>query len=196
MIPAIHKILYATDLSETARHAFGYAADLAVRYKAELTILYVMENLNYTSEVQVSEMVGPEVWEKLKRQKQEYLTQKIQDRVETFCKEMASAHEDYPLSDQQIRIERGNPQEVILETSRQIGADLIVMGTHGYNILKDALIGGTARKVVRNSAVPVMVIRLPKKKVSGPNRLFKTGLPRQTIQGCPRCARTIGTDLG
>lgn len=160
----INKILYATDLSESARHAFGYAADLAAKYKAELTILYVMENLNYTSEVQVSEMVGPEIWERLKRQKQEYLTQKIQERVETFCKEMASVHDSNQFSGQHIRIERGNPQEVILETSRQMGADLIVMGTHGYNILKDALIGGTARKVVRNSVVPVMVIRLPKKK--------------------------------
>ena len=159
----ISKILYATDLSESARHAFGYAADLAVKYDATLTILYVMENLNYTSEVQVSEMVGPEIWEKLKQQKQKYLTEKIQTRVETFCQEMSAIHGSSPLLSQNILIEKGNPQEVILETSRQMGADLIVMGTHGYNILKDALIGGTARRVVRNSEIPVMVIRLPKK---------------------------------
>ena len=164
MIPEIKKILYATDLSESARYAFGYAADLAAKYKATLTILYVMEKLNYTSEVQVSEMVGPKIWEKLKRQKQEYLTQKIQTRVETFCTEMAAIHDSYQPLGQNILIERGNPQEVILETSQKMGADLIVMGTHGYNILKDALIGGTARKVVRNSEVPVMVIRLPQKK--------------------------------
>lgn len=163
MIPKIKKILYATDLSESARHAFGYAADLAVKYEATLTILYVMENLNYTSEVQVSEMVGPEIWENLKRQKQEYLTQKIQARVENFCKEMSALYDSCQFLDQNIRIEKGSPQEVILETSRQMGADLIVMGTHGYNMLKDAILGGTARKVVRNSEVPVMVIRLPKK---------------------------------
>jgi len=162
MTPDIKKILYATDLSESARYAFGYAADLADKYKATLTILYVMENLNYTSEVQVSEMVGPEIWEKLKRQKQEYLSQKIQARLETFCTEMETLHDSCQLLAQNIRIERGNPQEVILETSQQMGADLIVMGTHGYNILKDAFIGGTARKVVRHSEVPVLVIRLPK----------------------------------
>lgn len=164
MIPDINKILYATDLSESARHAFGYAADLAAKYKATLTILYVMENLNYTSEVQVGEMVGRKTWEELKRKKLEYLVQKIQARVETFCTEMATRHDSYQLLGQNILIERGNPQEIILETSQLIGADLIVMGTHGYNILKDALIGGTARKVVRNSEVPVLVIRLPKKK--------------------------------
>ena len=164
MIPDINKILYATDLSESARYAFGYAADLAAKYKATLTILYVMENLNYTSEVQVGEMVGRKTWEELKRQKQEYLIQKIQARVETFCTKMATRHDACQPLGQNILIERGNPQEVILETSQQMGADLIVMGTHGYNILKDALIGGTARKVVRNSEVPVMVIRLPKKQ--------------------------------
>ena len=164
MIPDINKILYATDLSESARYAFGYAADLAAKYKATLTILYVMENLNYTSEVQVGEMVGRKTWEELKRQKQEYLVQKIQARVKTFCTEMATRHDSYQLLGQNILIERGNPQEVILETSQKMGTDLIVMGTHGYNILKDALIGGTARKVVRNSEVPVMVIRLPQKK--------------------------------
>ena len=109
-------------------------------------------------------MVGRETWEELNRQKQEYLIQKIQARVETFCTEMATRHDSYQFLGQNILIERGNPQEVILETSQQMAADLIVMGTHGYNILKEALIGGTARKIVRNSEVPVMVIRLPKRK--------------------------------
>ncbi len=35
--------------------------------------------------------------------------------------------------------------------------------THGHNIVKDALIGGTARKVVRKSKIPVGGIRLPGK---------------------------------
>ena len=157
----IKKILYATDLSETARHAFGYAADLAEKYEASITILYVMENLNHTAEVQVSEMVGPEKWKEIKQQKQQYLIEKIQARVENFCTEMSSIHDSCRMLGEDIRIKKGNPQEVILETSRQMEADLIVMGTHGYNAVKDALIGGTARKVVRKSKIPVLVIRLP-----------------------------------
>ncbi len=164
MTPEINKILYATDLSESARHAFGYAADLAEKYQAKITILYVMENLNHTSEVQVSELVGPEIWKELKLQKHEYLIKKIQTRVENFCREMSSIHDSCQLLGEDIRIKNGSPQEVILETSVEMGADLIIMGTHGYNMLKDALIGGTARKVVKKSEIPVMVIRLPKKQ--------------------------------
>ena len=163
MTPEINKILYATDLSESARYAFGYAADLAEKYNATITILHVIENLSYVSEVQVRDMVGPEKWLELKQQNQEYFTNKIQTRVEDFCKEMASIHDSCQFLAEDIRIEKGTPQEIILETSRQMGADLIVIGTHGYNLLKDSLIGGTARKVVKNSEIPVMIIRLPKK---------------------------------
>ena len=37
----IKKILYATDLSESAVHAFAYAASLADKYGAGITILHV-----------------------------------------------------------------------------------------------------------------------------------------------------------
>lgn len=36
------------------------------------------------------------------------------------------------------------------------------MGSYGYNILLGALIGGTTRKVVKNSEIFVLVVKLPK----------------------------------
>lgn len=162
MTPDIKKILYATDLSENARHAFAYAADLADKYNADMTILYVMEPFNHTTEVQVSELVGPERWQALKQEKQAYLFQKIQDRLQNFCREMADAYPACSLMGNDIRIEKGIPHEVILDVSESMAADLIVMGTHGYNMIKDAFIGGTARKVVKQSKIPVLTIRLPK----------------------------------
>ncbi|MEA3361229.1 MAG: universal stress protein [Thermodesulfobacteriota bacterium] len=35
------------------------------------------------------------------------------------------------------------------------------MGTHGQGAIADALIGSTAKWVVRQSPIPVLVIRLP-----------------------------------
>ena len=61
-----------------------------------------------------------------------------------------------------IRITSGNPTEEILDTAKNIDADIIVMGSYGYNILMGALIGGTTRKVVKNSEVPVLVVKFPK----------------------------------
>jgi nucleotide-binding universal stress UspA family protein len=53
----------------------------------------------------------------------------------------------------------GEPWEKILENAREIGADLIVMGTHGRRGISRALIGSVAEKVVRLASVPVLVAR-------------------------------------
>jgi nucleotide-binding universal stress UspA family protein len=36
------------------------------------------------------------------------------------------------------------------------------MGTHGHSAITDVLIGSTTKRVVRQSTIPVLVIRLPK----------------------------------
>ncbi len=162
MVPEIKKILYATDLSENAKHAFGYAFDLAKRYNAMVTILYVMEALNHLTESQVKELLGKNEWEKVKSEKLEYLTEKINNRIESFCQEMDSKIASCKLLVENILIKEGNPTEEILVTSKNISADMIVMGSYGHNILQGALLGGTARKVVQTSEKPVLVIRLPK----------------------------------
>ncbi|MBU3954502.1 MAG: universal stress protein, partial [Proteobacteria bacterium] len=66
MVPNIKKILYPTDLSDNAKHAFRYAADLALKYDAMITILYVMEDMNYTVEFQVRGMLGAKEWDRVK----------------------------------------------------------------------------------------------------------------------------------
>ncbi len=45
MIPRIKKILFGTDLSGSAYHAFLYAFCLAQEHKAKITILHVIEPL-------------------------------------------------------------------------------------------------------------------------------------------------------
>ncbi len=69
MIPEIKKILYATDLSESARYAFKYAADLAQRYDAMVTFLYVMEDMNQAVEFQIRGMLGGKEWDRVKSEK-------------------------------------------------------------------------------------------------------------------------------
>jgi len=163
MVPEIKKILYATDLSESARHAFGYAADLAQRYGAMMTILYVMENMSHLVENEVKETIGQKEWDKLKFERLNYVTEKTKARLEDFCREMNSEIDSCRLLVEDILVIRGNPPEEIINVSKEINADMIVMGSYGHNILQDAFIGGTARKVVKQSEKPVLVVRLPKK---------------------------------
>ena len=61
MIPEIKKILYTTDMSETSNLAFSYAASLANRYGAGITILHVIKDSMSTSENLVSNVLGDDV---------------------------------------------------------------------------------------------------------------------------------------
>jgi nucleotide-binding universal stress UspA family protein len=55
----------------------------------------------------------------------------------------------------------GSPWEQILEAAQELGADLIVVGSHGRTGVARALLGSIAEKVVRLSAVPVLTVPGP-----------------------------------
>lgn len=161
MIPDIKRLLYATDLSENARYAFGYAADLANKYNAQITIISVLESFSPASETRVKDMMGIEKWEQLKAERANVSIEKIKKRVSDFCGEMDDQIDSCSLMVDDIRVTKGAPYMEILKTAREIKADMIVMGTYGCNILQDSVIGSTARRIVRKSHIPVLVIRLP-----------------------------------
>ena len=57
-------------------------------------------------------------------------------------------------------VERGDPDDLILETAEARGADLIVMGTHGRTGWQRLLVGSVTEKVVGASRLPVLVAKL------------------------------------
>ena len=63
--------------------------------------------------------------------------------------------------DLSTRLVDGIPYAAIVEHAQEIGADLIVMGTHGRTGIAHFLLGSTAERVVRASRIPVCTVRLP-----------------------------------
>ena len=53
----------------------------------------------------------------------------------------------------------GLNHEVILEAHEKLGADLIVMGTHGQTGMMSLLMGSVAEKVARGAKCPVLMVR-------------------------------------
>lgn len=52
-----------------------------------------------------------------------------------------------------------NPAAGILEAQKELGADLVVMSSHGRTGLAHLILGSVAEKVVRESACPVLTVR-------------------------------------
>jgi nucleotide-binding universal stress UspA family protein len=53
------------------------------------------------------------------------------------------------------------PSKAIVETAREIGADLIVMGTRGHSGFKHALLGSVTERTVRIAPCPVLTVHAP-----------------------------------
>ncbi len=161
MLPKIETILYATDMSKNARHAFAYAADMADRHDARITILNVIETLTQSADVMITDILGEKEWKELRESNRRLLEEKIKGRLEDFCVEMGSQLNECKFLVDKVEVRHGAPFEEILKLADEIEADMIVLGTHGHGVIADALIGGTTRRVVRRSKRPVLVIRLP-----------------------------------
>lgn len=164
MVPEIKKILYATDLSENARYAFSYAASMADRYDAQVTVLHVLEDVSTTFNMHISGYLGEQEWAQLQVEKEGALLDTITERLNTFCSEAREEMDQCKFIVEKILAVKGIPAQEILNQAEINDADVIVMGTRGYGVFKDALMGGTARRVVRRSPIPVLVVRLPEEE--------------------------------
>ena len=161
MIPDVKKILYTTDLSKNARHAFSYAASIANRYGAGVTILHVLEDISPTTSSLVINILGEEEWGKLRNRNEKEVLDKIQTRLTQFCDEVQAELPSCPFITDGIIVKIGNPVDEILQEVENKGYDMVVMGAHGHSALANALIGSTSRRVVRRCKTPVLVVRLP-----------------------------------
>jgi nucleotide-binding universal stress UspA family protein len=161
MIPEIRHILYATDLSENARFAFGYAASLSHRYTAQLTILHVMEEISPTTMLLIGDIVGEKRWASLRSEKEQEVIASIKKRLEDFTAAFCRETPQCLFTVNQIIVETGHPVDRIIAAADEINADMIVMGSHGQGMLEQVVIGSTSRRVLRRCKKPVLVIRLP-----------------------------------
>ncbi len=161
MTPEIKRILYATDLSDNARYAFGYAASLANRYGAGITSLHVLEELSPNALGLVGGMLGRERWEDLKKRNEEQVIRTIRDRIKSFCEEESGKMPACQFIVDDVIVEIGQPVDRIIRQAEKTHCDMVVMGSRGQGRLAEAVMGSTARRVLRRCKKPVLVVRLP-----------------------------------
>ena len=97
-------------------------------------------------------------------------------------------------------VEAGNPATQIVRYARKVGADLIVLGTHGRTGVSRAILGSVAERVVRTASCPVMAVpmhfraRLAEEEGTAPLPLARgclvCGKPSDDLI-CEPCRNTI-----
>jgi nucleotide-binding universal stress UspA family protein len=146
------KILVATDLSKNSRAAERYGLSLASRLGAKVVLLHglwdkfrvVQQNaLAYGMDlVKLDDMFLP-----IQKDAAESLRQKV-----ALFKNRGVA------CTFRIQSEAVPPAEVILRESEQ-NCSIVLMGTHGRNILLSGFLGSTARKTILDAKIPVIIVR-------------------------------------
>jgi nucleotide-binding universal stress UspA family protein len=141
MLP-IHTVLHPTDFSERSGFALRLACALTRDYGARLVVLHVS--------------TPPTI---------AYAEGAVPPDPEISIEEAREQLNRLDVPDAGVRAERrfevGDPVPEILRVADDIGADLIVMGTHGRTGLARLLMGSVAEQVVRKAVCPVLTVTHP-----------------------------------
>lgn len=60
-------------------------------------------------------------------------------------------------------VSAGTPAQVIVDEAEKWGADLIVLGSHGYGFWQRALLGSVSNAVLHHAPCSVLVVRMPQR---------------------------------
>lgn len=162
MIPKIQKILYATDLSPNSVYALRYAMNSAIQHDAEIIILHVFEKVDPASHVMMDLYLYQEQHQKVLKEHITETKEIIKNRLRSLREKELENHPEYPDKVISIEVCEGYPAEVILSKARELNCDEIIMGTHSKGFIANTFLGSTAKRVLRRTRKPVLVIPLPK----------------------------------
>ncbi len=145
-------ILVPTDLSEGAEQALDYACTLAEKLGATVHLINV---------VGVPALGVPELGLALTST---VVDQIMLDNQAALDKLAASRCPNVTIG--QVLMKTGDATDVINQTAVELGADLIVMSTHGRRGITRALLGSVTETVVRSAPCPVLTVRIHDKERS------------------------------
>ena len=145
-------VLVAVDGSDCSKRAVEFVA--AEWAAVPTTLLHVIDPVEagYNAGVLPS---GSEAWY---RSATESATDLLAERRASLVA-ARDGEGDGSDSDVDTRIEVGRPAATVVETVEAVGADHVVVGSHGRTGVSRLVLGSVAESVVRRSPVPVTVVR-------------------------------------
>jgi nucleotide-binding universal stress UspA family protein len=155
----VSKVLIALDYNPTSQKVAEAGYSMAKAMNADVLLLHVIsdpDNYSSAEHVTVTGFAGRE--------------ETVSVKVDNIDKLKKAAHRFLEkskelLGDKAIKIllKEGEAAESILKASKDLTADLVVMGSHSRRASRAVLMGRVTRKVLQLSSVPILII--PTKKV-------------------------------
>lgn len=145
------RILIATDGTELANKAVSHGIALAKLDKAPISVVTVTDvwsafDMAHDYDRGKKDPIGS----------YEALAAAAAKRVLDKAKEDAQSH---GVDCTVIHVADKHPAEGIVATAKEVGADLIVLASHGRRGISRLLLGSQANEVATHSVVPVLIVR-------------------------------------
>ncbi|MCU1729825.1 universal stress protein [Pseudomonas sp. 7P_10.2_Bac1] len=156
----IRSILYATDLGIYAPVVMQHALELARSFKADLYVLHVVEPMGLFAESVLQSYLDEQALNELQQQGMDTMLSNIEQRVfDSLRDELSEGAQELDLI-RSVKVIQGEPAQVILEQSRKLGVDLLILGSHGQSIGANTHLGHNAARVVEQAQMPVYLVPL------------------------------------
>ena len=139
--------MIAADGSEASKHAADLGINLARCSAGKVFAVYVVDT---------QRLVQLPGYTTLHGQKESLLNAMLKDGEEAVAYIEERSKEAGVSCDKVIL--KGDPSDELLKYSKDLGVDILVMGSIGRTGISRFLLGSVAEKVVRHSEVPVMVV--------------------------------------
>jgi nucleotide-binding universal stress UspA family protein len=150
------KILWATDFSAHARDAGQRALQCTLCSESSLYALTVVdpEDLPVILENIPDPFISMVEMENMEKRLETQYEQRVQEHLKHEIEALGETSGSVkPL----LRV--GTPWKKIVQTAEEVGATLIVIGSHGKHSLEELLFGSTVENVTKHASCPVLVVR-------------------------------------
>ena len=173
-------LIVPVDFSQQSEYALKVAASLAKKQKAEILVLHMLE----LNEAMITSTEG------FHPEQTVFLLKLAEKKLTEFLEK------DY-LKDIKITpvIKHFKVFGEVNDIAEKHHADMIIMGSHGSDGLKEIFVGSNAEKVVRHSEIPVLVVKgeMPDFKID--NFVFACNFKSESL-GAFQKARDFASKLG
>ncbi len=166
---SIKKILVPTDFSEISYAALEYAAFVAKSFGAKITLLHVYEHFDSNAHQVITNY-----------------TELIEEGIRKKMDDIKNDNTNLWGVKIETKIVNGKTYREIESAVKELGIDLVVMGTHGAQSVVKSLekyfLGTNAYRTVHESSCPVLTVRKRGKKLECGNILLPLDLTKESGQ--------------
>lgn len=160
MTVASPEILYAADLNDGSEEVLAYAITVANRLGGKLHVMVGLRDIREKSLIEIDTHVPQGLLDQYHESRINRVKRDMEEKIKAFY----AVRKDAPARPiEAITVGEGDDiGHLILERAKEIEADLIIMSSRGRRTFSNLLFGSVAQDVLRETAIPLLLVPVGK----------------------------------